>query len=372
MPRSITAVATPTIAASSASVAAGRVDAPTAGRTRATARHLLATLLVLHGLAHAAPGMWAAYAWPSWFVTPLWALAMTVLMAAGFGLYGTPALDRWWRQLAIVGAIASLALLISIGWGAAMVGLVLDPILIITALEWERTASYAPTREDDRRRRSWPRALGALAVALLLAWTAGSILLRPWMITWGTTAAEREAQLPGDELVPNARYVMDHAITVRAPVDAVWPWLAQIGQDRAGFYSYDWLERAVGAGIHNADVVRPEWQQRAVGEVVPAVPAGYLGGVFGERPGWKVAAFVPGRAIVLENWGAFVVTPQDDGTTRLHIRLRGDGARSIGAVVLAPIGLLGFEPAHFIMERGMMLGIRDRAERARSAERARG
>jgi hypothetical protein len=331
-------------------------------RPHALGRHLLATVLVLHGLAHAAPGMWAADVAPAWLVTPVWLVAMVGLMGAGFGLWGTTILDHWWRHFAVAGALASLALLIVAGSRPAMIGLVLDPLIVVTALEWMRTATFAPTLDEDRRRRTWPRAIAGVLVAALLAWTAGVIALRPWMTTWGTTQEERAMRLVGDELVPGARYVMNHAITIDAPVDAVWPWLAQVGQDRAGFYSYDGLERAAGAAVHNADRIHPEWQQRAVGELVPAAPQGYLGGVFGDRPGWRVAVFEPGHAIVLQDWGAFVLRPLPDGRTRFHIRLRGDGAPSLASVVLAPLGLLGFEPAHFIMERGMMLGLRARAE----------
>ena len=71
---------------------------------------------------------------------------------------------------------------------------------------------------------------------------------------------------------------------------------------------------------------------------------------------------VPQRALVLENWGAFVVIPVDEHTSRLHVRLRGPGTPSLLGVVLGPANLLVFEPAHFIMERRMLLGIRDRAE----------
>lgn len=76
-----------------------------------------------------------------------------------------------------------------------------------------------------------------------------------------------------------------------------------------------------------------------------------------------MAEVVPGRAIVLERWGAFVLTPVDANTTRLHIRLRGEGVPSLGGSLLAPFELFAFEPAHFIMERGMLRGIRQRAER---------
>lgn len=167
-----------------------------------------------------------------------------------------------------------------------------------------------------------------------------------------------------DDVVPGARYRMDHAITIVAPADSVWPWLAQLGQDRGGFYSYDWLERALGDDIRNADRIHPEWQERRVGDLLRAAQPDYLGGRLGRDLGWRIVQWAPPRAMVLEWWGAFVVRPRPDGTTRLHIRLRGAGRPSFAGVVVGPVNLLVFEPAHFIMERGMLRGIKARAERS--------
>jgi hypothetical protein len=151
-------------------------------------------------------------------------------------------------------------------------------------------------------------------------------------------------------------------VRINAPSEIVWPWLVQMGQDRGGFYSYDWLERAFGDDIHNADRIVPEWQRLEVGDLVRAVQPSFLGGVLGREVGWRVVRIEPGHALVLRNWGSFVVHRLDDHTSILHVRTRGDGRPSLAAVPFAPIGLLLFEPAHFIMERGMLLGIKERAE----------
>jgi hypothetical protein len=197
-----------------------------------------------------------------------------------------------------------------------------------------------------------------------IAYMSTLILMRPWQLHWGSTVADRAITLPGDRLVENANYRMDRVVEIRAPADSVWPWLVQIGQDRAGFYSYDRLERLFGADIHNADRVNPEWQVRQAGDFVRATQPDYLGGRFGSQLGWRVNEVVPGRAIVLERWGAFVLRPVDSTTTKLQIRLRGEGRPSALAALFMPFDLLVFEPAHFIMERGMMLGIKRRAERS--------
>ncbi|HEX8906314.1 MAG TPA: hypothetical protein VF771_15805 [Longimicrobiaceae bacterium] len=209
-------------------------------------------------------------------------------------------------------------------------------------------------------RRILKRAADILAV-LALVYIAAVVLLRPWYLRWGATAAEVRAALPGDETMPRPLYSSTRAVTVHAPADAVWPWLAQIGQDRGGFYSYSWLERAFGDHVTNADRVHPEWQEVHAGGFVRATQPGYLGGIFGDSIGWRIHAVVPGRALVLERWGTFTLRPVDARTTRLVVRTRA-GDRPI-PVQWAPVELLMFEPAHFIMEQKMMRGIRDRAER---------
>jgi hypothetical protein len=167
------------------------------------------------------------------------------------------------------------------------------------------------------------------------------------MLHWGSTCEELRADLPGDELVPDPATQSTRAITIDAPVEAVWPWLAQIGQDRAGFYSYERLENLAGCDMHNADEIHPEWQSREPGELVPLHP----------RTGLPVARFEPEHVLALEGWGAFVLKPHGSGCTRLIAR--GRVRRGIGALANA----LLMEIPHFVMERKMLLGIRDRAER---------
>ncbi len=327
-------------------------------------RTLTGILLVAHGLAHAGPGTWAADRSPSRLVTTLWWLAMVGYIAAGFGALGVPPLARRWRPVAALATLASVAMLVLFGHLAFATGLLVDVAVLAAALQWGGPRPGAP---ETPRTPATPRALvrGAQAAALaFLVYVAAVVAVRPWHVRWGATDADLVVGLLGDDVLPDARYRMDHVVTVRAPADRVWPWLAQIGQDRAGFYSHVRLERMAGARITNAEEVHPEWQVRAVGERVRAVQPDYLGGRFGRELGWRVLAFEPGRALVLEGWGAFVVRPVDANTTRLHIRLRGEGTPSLRGTLLAPAGLLVFEPAHFIMERAMMLGIKARAERA--------
>jgi hypothetical protein len=157
--------------------------------------------------------------------------------------------------------------------------------------------------------------------------------------------------LPGDQIAPVA--TSTRAITIAAPAGEVWQWLVQVGQDRAAFYSYDWLENLVGVNYHNAERIHPEWQQLAPGELVKGTPDGYLG-----RPatGWWPPVVEPGRVLYL--WGPIVIEPVDVQTTRLIAR-----SRSAELSPLARVVAVGFyDPVHFVMERGMLLGIKARAE----------
>lgn len=194
------------------------------------------------------------------------------------------------------------------------------------------------------RGRRRPRAAALAGLAAGLAFELGA---RPWMRRWGATPAEVDRPLPGDEEVPEAGVEITHAVTVRAPVERVWPWLAQIGQDRGGFYSYEWLENLAGCEMRNADRIHPEWQQREVGEPVWLDP---------QAPPLPVSRFEPGRLIGLEGWGLFLVEPVDEGTTRLIAR----GRVPAGRMTLLYRAFV--ELPHFLMQRRMLLGIKARAE----------
>ena len=173
------------------------------------------------------------------------------------------------------------------------------------------------------------------------------LLSRPRMQRWGATDEEVEMQLPGDEVNANSAFISSRAITIDAPIDAVWPWLAQIGQDRGGFYSFTWLENLGGAHIQNADRVHVEWQDRAVGDVVQMTPYN----------GPKVVLFEPEYAIAVEGGWTFALRALDSQRTRFILRSRSTGLRVVYSALLMDI-------PHFIMELGMLRGLKHRAERA--------
>ena len=223
-------------------------------------------------------------------------------------------------------------------------GVVFVPSLALDALAGAALA----TALHSLRRHHRPSRPVALASGLVGAYLAVG---RPLMLHWGATCEDLHKSLPGDERVPAPAVQSTRAVTIEAPPEAVWPWLAQIGQDRAGFYSYEWLENLAGCHMHNADEIHPEWQHREPGETVYLHP----------HKGLPITRFEPGRVYAIENWGAFVLEPHGPGDTRLIAR--GRTPRGIGALANA----LLMEIPHFVMERKMLLGIKERAERTHTA-----
>jgi len=211
-----------------------------------------------------------------------------------------------------------------------------------------------------RRRHSFAAVTAAVGAAVGAAAAAYVLLVRPWHLRWGATGQESGGTSPGDDLVANPDLMATRAITVGAPADEVWPWIAQLGQGRGGFYSYDLLENLIGCEIHSADRIVPEWQMVAVGDEVrlhPEVPL-------------VVAAVDPGRALVLRGgvpmgdtpppydftW-TFALQEQPDGTTRLLVRERYAYAQWWSAVLVEAV-----EAVSFVMSQKMLRGLRDRAE----------
>lgn len=197
--------------------------------------------------------------------------------------------------------------------------------------------------------------VGILAGLLILA-VVVLALLTPWMDRWGATDEEIAATYPGDELVPEPASFVNRAITIQAAPEYIYPWIVQLDATRGGWYSYTWLEGLLGCSMVNADRIRPEWQNLQVGDEVkmcPNEPA---------PPPYIVAQLHPNQAIVLghqENgkWVdlyQFVIVPQTDGTSRLILRTRTMMAGGIWTLM---------HPGAFIMERGMLYGLKERAER---------
>lgn len=184
--------------------------------------------------------------------------------------------------------------------------------------------------------------------------------LRRWRTRWGATEEDLRRKLPGDELVPRPRWSYTHAITIDAPASAVWPWLVQMGQGRAGFYSYEKLENLIGCQIRNAHRVEPELQQLRVGDLIRLHP---------KAPALRVSVLEIGSSLVLGGdpdpqgsraiWG-WHLFGEPGGATRLVERGRNDYQR--GLVASLAFGPTLIEPVGFVMSRKMLLTIKELAE----------
>lgn len=319
---------------------------------------ILGWLVIAHGLSHAVLPMRGSLAYTAWdgdlLPAALYSVSMVGFVAAGLGLLGVRPLDRAISPLLVVASAWSLVAIYVLGDPRLWFGAVCDVALLPIGL-W---GAYAGWPSHPSHRRIWH--LAALTAGFTLVGYIGvGAFTYPAHRTWGSTPAELAMSLPGDAEPRDPALEVQHAVTIDAPAEDVWVWLVQLGQDRAGFYSYDWLERAAGLGIRNVRDVRPEWQTLQVGDVVRATPPGYLGGLLGEIA-WKVGDLTPERALVLENRAAFVLHPISEERTRLIIRAQmGTRDRSVWA---SAASLLGFQLPHFIMQRRMMLTLKALAE----------
>jgi hypothetical protein len=191
---------------------------------------------------------------------------------------------------------------------------------------------------------------------------AGALLYRRFLrvpiLTWGATDEEATARLPGDELLEDADGVATRAITIDAPRSAVWPWIAQMGPSpRGGAYTYDWIENLLGIDIHSVDRVLPEFQHPELGD-------GF--GVGANRMSYAIVE--PAQVLAVRsadgNWvWTFVLEDAGDAGTRLISRNRFRLPK-----LKDRLGMIPMEPGSLVMERKMLYGIKQRAERL-AAER---
>jgi hypothetical protein len=210
-----------------------------------------------------------------------------------------------------------------------------------------------PQRRPRPTAREFAHEVSAVAADLPRFVTAP--LYRRRHLRWGATDQEVAATMPGDDLIGDVAYLATRAITIDAAPSAVWPWLAQVGCLRAGFYADDLLDNL---GHPSAQRVLPEFQHLELGQWVPMSPTP------SDVTAFKVAGFEKDRWLLwqqpLSTW-SWTLTELPGGRTRLVTRLRihldwRHKAVSLLSVVLNEFG-------DFPMMRRMLLGIRDRAER---------
>ena len=180
--------------------------------------------------------------------------------------------------------------------------------------------------------------------------------VRGWFARWGATSEDLERVMAGDSLIPHPTYSGTNAMVVNAQPEHIWPWLVQMGYQRGGLYSYDWLDRLFGfLDRPSATRILPEFQNLATGDVIP----------MGRGPAWPVGTLEPRRALVLDmrnmdgiDWvWQFGLYRIGEKQTRLVSRSQ-VRARTVSARVLT----WAIEPAGFVMTRRMLLGLKQRAE----------
>jgi hypothetical protein len=222
-------------------------------------------------------------------------------------------------------------------------------------------------RSSPLARYAYDVLIGGLQVAAVMA---AAPVVRSRYNRWGARVEELTAAMPGDELIARPRLGYTRAIDIAATPTAVWPWLVQIGQGRGGLYSYDGLENLFGCRMRSADHILVDYQQLAPGDLIRLGPAGYPCFRVQEvrSPSTLVLLSVspqPSRRDTVDaglaSW-QWQLLPHGEAGTRLLVRQRldhPDRFRLMWRLV---------EPVGFVMERRMLLGLKQRAERAAAPE----
>lgn len=178
-------------------------------------------------------------------------------------------------------------------------------------------------------------------------------LLRQWQLRWGATTQEANGEVAGDDLMPEPDIVATRAVEIDAPPSAIWPWLVQMGPGRGGAYTYDWIERRLGIDIHNTDRIIPELQHLKIGDEIP-------------MPGYtmRVERLDPERAMVIRSSNHAWVWSFELRPVNRHTRLISRNRFDMSALpVKDKLAYPLIEPGSWVMERKMLLTIKQRAER---------
>jgi len=180
--------------------------------------------------------------------------------------------------------------------------------------------------------------------------------VRHWFNRWGTTPNEVTSVMPGDKVIANPTNSAMQAVTVATSPENVWPWLVQMGYQRGGLYSYDWLDRLFGfLDCPSANQVLPQFQHLCVNDKIPWGHGEYLT-VNEIEPFKSLVLYYNGRG--MEWVWQFRLYPLDANHTRLVTR----GIEQIPKTLIWRLGMMFMEPAAFIMTRRMLLGVKERAE----------
>ncbi len=237
----------------------------------------------------------------------------------------------------------------------------------------------AARAEGRLRRDGWRDVTAGTVGAARMAAGLATPFRRAARQHWGVDPTVAARYYPGDDLVPEPTWSWTHGIEVNASAGDTWPWLAQIGADRGGFYSYQWLENLAGCDVRNAEIVHPEWAVREGGELRlhPKMPPLRVVSV---TPGRSIVAFIsppagqgrrfPGRRRgggmpeIRASW-LFFAEPLDAHRCRVISRYRCAAAGGLASRLF--FGPAVVEPIGFAMDRRMLVGLKQRAEQATCA-----
>jgi len=199
--------------------------------------------------------------------------------------------------------------------------------------------------------------------------------LHEWRVRWGATDDEIQRAWLGDDLVQHSRGGFTHAITIHAPASRIYPWIAQIGQDKGGFYSYEFLENLVGCNIHNTDhllaesqVVNPGdvlWLHPQAGVPIEQVETGrgfVMHGLLNTSTGEPVPSNGPLPASFINVSWLFYVCDMEGDISRFISRWRVDYPPGFKNEIM--FGRWFLEPVANVMDFKMLKGVRQCAESA--------
>jgi proline iminopeptidase len=211
-----------------------------------------------------------------------------------------------------------------------------------------------------------------VAVGMSAVGLAYAFLLRPRMLRWGATEDELQVTYPRSRLIPDAKLGSTMAVTLDAPPSKVWPWLVQMGYDRAGWYSWDLLDRF---GIPSSQAIHPEWQSLSAGDRLVSTPDGkYWFDVAAIEPERYLALrflSVDGRQVASTEWKGprppsfadslweFQLKELPGPRTRLVVRVYSVSRPQLRNSLM---GHLFWEPAHFVMQVRQFANLRRRVD----------
>jgi hypothetical protein len=240
---------------------------------------------------------------------------------------------------------------------------------LLRALARDVKAPHPEMYPEDPSPDSWQDVLEGVLGGSRMAFALATPFLRGQRNRWGLDRATAARDLPGDELIDRPRWNWTHGIEIDAPAEAVWPWVAQIGADRGGFYSYQWLENLAGCRLRNTDRVHPEWEVGAGQSLVlhPDIPPLHIASC--ERGRYLVAhapadpyARASGQPWVEASW-LFLIEPLGPTRCRFVSRYRVAGSNDL--TTRLSFGPTFAEAIGFAMDRRMLLGVKQRAEASR-------